>query len=198
MDIPEWGRLFTLFVIRGSVIGVEALTWSLPRWLRRDGGTLEDEVTRLYIEHRAPLQRYVQSMGLAAGDGEDVAQEVFLALFEHLRKGRPADHLRGWIFRVGHNLALKRRMGAGREVAIDAGLAAAVANPEEQVAWQRRQERLRAVVGALPERDRCCLTLRAEGLRYREIAAALGMSLGAVAASLSRSLGKLAAASRRG
>jgi RNA polymerase sigma-70 factor (ECF subfamily) len=55
--------------------------------------------------------------------------------------------------------------------------------------------RLLAVVRALPERDRQCLFLRAEGLRYREIAEALGMSLGAVAASLSRSLGKLASTS---
>jgi len=47
------------------------------------------------------------------------------------------------------------------------------------------------VVNALPEQDQSCLCMRAEGLRYREIAEALGISLGSVAASLARSLERL-------
>jgi len=35
------------------------------------------------------------------------------------------------------------------------------------------------------------MKLRADGLRYREISQAMGMSLGSVAASLARSLAKL-------
>ena len=44
---------------------------------------------------------------------------------------------------------------------------------------------------ALPEQDRTCLALRAEGLRYREIARILGISLGSVADSLAQSFAKL-------
>ena len=58
-------------------------------------------------------------------------------------------------------------------------------------AAKQRQSRLRSVVAALSEQDRCCLHLRAEGLRYREIAEVLGISLGSVAASLGRSLERL-------
>jgi RNA polymerase sigma-70 factor (ECF subfamily) len=39
--------------------------------------------------------------------------------------------------------------------------------------------------------------LRAEGLRYREIAGALAMSLGAVSMSLARSLARIARAAER-
>jgi RNA polymerase sigma-70 factor (ECF subfamily) len=46
-------------------------------------------------------------------------------------------------------------------------------------------------VGALEERDRQWLFLRAEGLRYREIAKVLDISLGAVALYLERSLARL-------
>jgi RNA polymerase sigma-70 factor (ECF subfamily) len=53
------------------------------------------------------------------------------------------------------------------------------------------------VVQALPEQDRRCLFLRAEGLRYREIAAILDMSLGAVSLSLGRSLARIARAAER-
>ena len=55
--------------------------------------------------------------------------------------------------------------------------------------WQR----VRAVLKALPERDRRCVYLRAEGRRYREIANVLGMSLGGVAKSLTRAIARLSA-----
>jgi len=64
-------------------------------------------------------------------------------------------------------------------------------NPEERWAIRRRQQRLLAVIHALPEQDRRCFYLRAEGLRYREITGVLGMSLGAVALSLERSFARL-------
>ena len=45
----------------------------------------------------------------------------------------------------------------------------------------------------LPEQDRRCLYLRAEGLRYREISTILDMSLGSVSLSLERSLARMLA-----
>ena len=65
------------------------------------------------------------------------------------------------------------------------------------MANRQTRERLLAVVEALPEQDRRCLFLRAEGLRYREIAEILDMSLGAVSLSLSRSLGRIARSAER-
>jgi len=53
------------------------------------------------------------------------------------------------------------------------------------------------VVAALGEQDRSCLALRAEGLRYREIAKILEISLGAVSISLARSLARIARAVER-
>ncbi len=166
----------------------------------RQRSALETEVSALFAELREPLLRYLHTLGLSFEDGEDIAQEVFLSLFHHLREGKPRDHLRGWIFRVGHNLALKRRWQNARLPESVAGRVAELIcvdpgpNPEEHAAASQSMRRLDAVVQALPEQDRCCLFLRAEGLRYREIAAALEMSLGGVAASLNRSLAKMACA----
>lgn len=153
--------------------------------------TVEEEVTDLFEQLRDPLLRYLLSAGLSAADGEEVTQEVFLALFRHLKEGKPRDNLRGWVFRVGHNLAMKvrRRKGTGTtpvEGGVDGG-----PDPEQQAQRTQLQRRLWAVICALPKQDRACLELRAERLRYREIAEILGMSLGAVALSLERSLGKL-------
>jgi RNA polymerase sigma-70 factor (ECF subfamily) len=43
----------------------------------------------------------------------------------------------------------------------------------------------------LPETERCCLYLRAEGLRYRQIAEVLEISLGGVSEMLGRTLARL-------
>ena len=68
------------------------------------------------------------------------------------------------------------------------------ATPEEMFERAHSEERIQAVIQALPEQDRRCLYLRAEGLRYREIAETLGVSLGSVANSLERAIGKLSRA----
>jgi RNA polymerase sigma-70 factor (ECF subfamily) len=70
-------------------------------------------------------------------------------------------------------------------------------NPEEQASFSQRQTRLLAVLRALPAQDQHCLRLRAEGLRYREIAEVLGRSLGSISASLARSLARLGRADGR-
>jgi RNA polymerase sigma-70 factor, ECF subfamily len=165
---------------------------------------LENEIISLFDEFRSRLLRYALSFGLSVHDGEEIIQDVFLSLYRHLQLGRSRKNLRGWLFRVVHNLALKHRLAAHkkREAIQPHGNLAVkqrdlAPNPEEQLAASQRYHRLRAVLHALPERDQCCLHLRAEGLRYREIADVLGMSLGAVSISLTRSLARLERADER-
>jgi RNA polymerase sigma-70 factor (ECF subfamily) len=54
-----------------------------------------------------------------------------------------------------------------------------------------------SVLSALSQRERQCLHLRHDGLRYREIAKVLGISLGAVAKSVARAIGRLERADQR-
>jgi len=161
----------------------------------------EEEISLLFDAWRNGLLRYLLSSGLSLEDGEEVVQEIFFALFQHLVDRKPRTHLRGWVFRVAHNLGLKRRIAANKrmEISLDseAGVHADSAlDPEQQAAAAQRQTRLESLVRALPEQDRCCLALRAEGLRYREIGEILGVSLGSVAASLARSLRRIARADK--
>ena len=158
----------------------------------------ECETIGLFDEYRDRLLRYVVSIGLSVHDGEDVVQEVFLSLFRHLKMGRSRDNLRGWVFRVAHNLALKKRNGNQKRLAsigVEQSIALAGAdsgtNPETQFENNERRRRLLAVMQALAEQDRWCLYLRAEGLRYREIAAVVGISLGSVSNSLAKSMERL-------
>jgi RNA polymerase sigma-70 factor (ECF subfamily) len=165
---------------------------------------IEREVMDLFEQFRNPLLRYAFSFGIPVHDAEEIVQEVFLSLFRHLQAGKSRRNLRGWVFRVAHNLALKQRYSNQRscdKTAPDGTIAEdppdPAPNPEEHLSSSQRRRRLLAVVEALPEADQGCLRLRAEGLRYREIASALGMSLGAVSISLTRSLARLTRADGR-
>jgi RNA polymerase sigma-70 factor (ECF subfamily) len=185
-----------------SVIDLSLLSAVDDRCIRP--ATIEQDVMVLFDRCAPPLLRYVSSFGLRNEEAEDVVQEVFLSLFRHLRLGRSRSHLRGWLFRVAHNLALRQRTTLQRRQAnrswddtAAAGRADPSPDPEARLAQAERRQRLTSVLQALPERDRQCIVLRAEGLRYREIAAALGMSLGSVAKSLTRSITRLVNANER-
>jgi RNA polymerase sigma-70 factor (ECF subfamily) len=166
--------------------------------------SLAEEVVSLFDQLRDRLLRYTISFGLPVQDGEDIVQEVFLALFQHLQRGRSRRNLRAWTFRVAHNLALKRRSQvriavqrvADEEVPLADLVQDANPSPLDQVVNGQKRQRVLAALGALPEQDRRCLVLRAEGLRYREIAEVLDISLGAVSLSLGRSLTRLARAAQ--
>ena len=64
--------------------------------------TTERELIGLFDELRTPLLRYLLSFPLTLHDSEDVIQDAFLSLFQHLRRGRSIHSLRGWLFRAVH------------------------------------------------------------------------------------------------
>jgi RNA polymerase sigma-70 factor (ECF subfamily) len=186
-----------------SRVTTEAVWPSLHADLGNRSERLEEDLVALFDQFREPLLRYLSTFGPPIHDNEEIVQEAFLSLFRHLQDGKSRANLRGWLFRVAHNLALKHRLRARRaqdaraegdaqDLAVDPG-----PSPEDLVASHQVRRRLLKVVEALPQQDRRCLALRAEGLRYREIAAVLNVSLGAVSLSLTRSLARIARCAAR-
>jgi len=183
-----------------------ALELPLPAVLPGRAATLQAaqrDVLGFYDQHAPALLRYARSFGLAEEAAEDVVQDAFVALFRHVVLDRPRHNLTGWLFRVTRNLSLKHRRRSAAPTAdlftdlLLERLVDPAATPEEQMAFDQRAQRLRAVASALSPRDRQCVYLRSEGLSYREIAGALGLSLGGVAKVLTRALARLSAADRR-
>src|ERR1700722_6145268 len=101
------------------------------------------------------------ALGLQAHDGEEIIQETFLLLFQHLQNEKPRQNLPGWIFRVARNLALKQRAANQRRMVRTIEFEDSAIeqhsdreeNPEEQLQSKQRQQRLLAIVGALAEKD---------------------------------------------
>ena len=144
---------------------------------------------------RAPLLRYVLSLRISPAHSEEIIQDVFLRLFEHLKAGKPETNLRGWLFRVAHNLAVRDRLSRSNQSAENSifDLLAESSqdpspNPEQRLILGERQARLLESLRTLSDVEQQCLSLRAEGLRYREIATVLNIGVTTVADCLRRSI----------
>ena len=153
------------------------------------------EVNSLYRELRQPLLRYLVCLGLSRDEAQDVVQDAFLSLHRHLSAGGPQDNIRGWLFRVAHNQARNRQGSYHRRFAepLDAHFVPLLdeTTPERMVLEKEKFHRLEKAIAALTDSERECLLLRAAGLRYREIAAALDMATSTVGDTVERAIRKI-------
>jgi len=171
----------------------------LGAFLREEHGGLRQRsiIVDLYDELRPSLYGYLICLGLAPHEADDVIQEAFLGLFEHLEAGRKEDNLRGWVFRVAHNLSRNLQKQGRRLVSNtqDDGFLLeqtdTALNPEDGYLWKEHLQRLDKAIAQLTEQQRQCLHLRAEGLRYREIADVLGVGTSRVPQLLQRAVVRL-------
>jgi RNA polymerase sigma-70 factor (ECF subfamily) len=154
------------------------------------------EVTALYRELRKPLLRYLVCLGLTSDEAQDVVQDAFLSLQQHLASGGDQENIRGWVFRVAHNLARNRQTRYHRRFGetLDGGkdFPAQDATPEQVVFEKEKLRRFAAAIQLLTKSERECLLLRAGGLRYREIGEVLGIATSTVGDTVERAVKKLA------
>jgi RNA polymerase sigma-70 factor, ECF subfamily len=122
-----------------------------------------------------------------------VTQEAFLRLFSALRAGQQVRDTRAWVFSVAHNLALDHCRRAKPFEQLRSEDTARVAPVGPTQALRREQStRLRAAMRRLSPQERDCLELRAEGLRYRDIADLLKIRISSVESYLARAMKKIA------
>lgn len=161
--------------------------------------SLHDAVFRAYEAERLTVYRYLASLGLEPEAAQDLTQEVFLKLYVALRQGEDVRVLRAWLFSVASNLFLNVRRSEATYPRVRGEEAARVLDsiPDPRQSTDEaliRRQRLLAVahaMDALSAQQRVCLRLRAEGLRYREIADVLGVSVGTVSEFIRRALARL-------
>ena len=162
-------------------------------WPQRDQQHQQDrqqQIVALYQALRSSLYAYLSTLGLTADEAEDVIQESFLRLMPlrtgELRTGEMREeNLRGWLFRVAHNIAMDVHRSSWRGMQeMDESEGRSVSdlivdpapNPEQAYLHKEYRQRVYATLGELTEQQRNCILFRAEGLRYREIGSALDIS----------------------
>lgn len=153
-------------------------------------------VIELYDASRSSLHAYLCCLGVSSDQAEDIIQETFLRLVRHLFEHGTGDCLRGWVFRVAHNLSMdlhrsQRRWfysSTNEQRTFVRERVDPAPNPEQNVILRERSKQLGNAVAQLTPKQRRCMLLRAEGLRYREIAAALGISVQRVSELVQRAI----------
>ena len=133
-------------------------------------------------------------------EAEDISQEVFLRGFEHFNDLRDNPRAPGWLKTVAINLSLNHLsryrsrwkffsdfFHAGKSVEEAEIEFAAPDNVEEDLARSEQRRLIEQALRQLPAAQRVPLTLyHLEGLKYEEIAARLGASLGKVKTDILR------------
>lgn len=127
-------------------------------------------------------------------EAEDMAQEVFLRLWQQAGEWRPGGaRLSTWLHRVAVNLCLDR-LRRRREVALDAAGDPASDAPHPGTALQRQAvaDRIQEALALLPERQRSAVVLcHFQELGNVEAAAVMEIGVEALESLLSRGRRKL-------
>ncbi|MBU2551031.1 MAG: sigma-70 family RNA polymerase sigma factor [Proteobacteria bacterium] len=147
----------------------------------------EGAFRELLDRHQPALYRFARRFLQDAVEAEDVAQEVFLRLYRSAHRYRPRAALRAYLFRIARNLCvdhLRKQRPGSMESAPEA---VTRETPLTRLESAQAMNRLLQAVADLPENQRAALLMRHDqGLRYREIAEAMEISVAAVESLLVR------------
>jgi RNA polymerase sigma factor (sigma-70 family) len=154
-----------------------------------DGG-----FSSIYQEHFPLVFRFGFRL---LGDSEqalDLSQEVFLKLFATLN-GKPAIlDIRSWLYRTTANLSydwLRRKRRYSKLLRSDLKVHNTHRDVETEFITSENCRAVKASLDRLVLRDRLLLTLYAEGLRYKEIAKAMGLRESSVGKLIARAVRRL-------
>jgi RNA polymerase sigma-70 factor (ECF subfamily) len=162
-------------------------TLEFPSRAERSEGDPAAEVLALFQEHGAAIYRFCRVTIGPADEAEDVVQETFLKLLQHLRRGGDRSNLRAWLFTVAGNGCRDRIRWRIRLLPWQAELDTRAVQPDDDA---RDVRRARAAMQQLSPRDRLLLSLRAEGLSYREIAFAARIREASIGRLLARAVAR--------
>jgi len=148
----------------------------------------------------APVRAFLIHMLSSVEDAEDLTQDTFVQVFRKADRYRPAGLFKSWLFRIAGNLArsrLRRRriLGWVRFESAEHDLPSPLGAPDRDLERKEDAVRVRAAIALLPGRQKEALVLhRFQGLKYKEVAVAMGVTVPAVESLIQRSLAFLRAA----
>jgi RNA polymerase sigma-70 factor (ECF subfamily) len=171
------------------ITGAAGIALNIPVQTVANEINARGETLELFEAHGASLFRFARLMLRTPQDAEDVVQTAFVRLLDHLARGGGRSNLKAWLFSVTANLCRDELRARRRWL---------VLRPEHdrlltaQPVLESRDplELFLAVVRTLTPRDRLLLALKAQGLSYREIAAAAGIRESSIGRLLARALAR--------
>jgi RNA polymerase sigma-70 factor (ECF subfamily) len=153
-----------------------------------------EDLLQRYVQ---PLRRLAWSYARDGAEGDDLLQEIALALWTALPRFRGESSERTWVYRVAHNTGISyiaghRRRTAREWAVVPSREPASGSNPEVEAIDREQQRRLWNAIRDLELQDRQVVVLYLEGMTAAEIEAVTGLSSGSIATRLTRIRQRLA------
>lgn len=145
-------------------------------------GSYSSEFEALFVEHWPHVYRLLFRLVGDPAEAEDLALETFFRLYQRHPSPQKEFNLGGWLHRVATNLGLHsiRSFKRRERYELAAGKGALEELPENrpaEILAQEEERRLaRLALAKMKKRRAHLLILRYSGLKYKEIAEALGLS----------------------
>jgi len=178
-------------------VATMAIDSDLELMLRVQNGDAES-FELLLNRYRLPLVSYFVRMVRDRALAEDLAQEVFLRVYQARQRYQPEARFTTWLYRIATNLALNALRDRksddapaleedGEGVPRVARIADSRPTAEEQLMLSDRERLIREAIESLPEKQRAAVILhKYQEVDYRQIAKILEVSESAVKSLLFR------------
>ena len=168
----------------------------LARRLKQGDMAAGEELVRRYYQ---PLMRYLQRLSGSDQLAEELHQQTWLSVLEHIGKFQMSSTgggFKAWLFRIATNKANDLWRSRGRERVVKEGLRMApvetAAPAEHRLDNAEQEHRLRAAIEQLPENQRQVLLLRYYSqMKFVEIAELLGCPLNTALGRMHKAMLKL-------
>lgn len=148
--------------------------------------------------YHAALFGYLTRLSGSSGSGEELVQQTWLSAFEHIEQFRPTETggLKAWLYRIASNKAHDHWRSRGRERTAMNGLRLVTDGqaPDASEPTDRAEmsEKLLRAIDQLPPPQREVVLLRYfGGLRFNEIADAVGCPLNTALGRMHKAMIKL-------
>src|SRR2546421_5750079 len=161
----------------------------VERYFSGDTAAFDEIMIRYERQIYRVCYRFVENRD----DALDLAQDVFVKVFEHLPTFRRESTLKTWLYRIAINHCLNHVKKHSQEfVEVTEYTGSIRPTAQAQLEDREQREHFRRMVKRLPPRQKAILELRInEQLSYEEIARISGRSVSTIKASVFFALEKL-------
>ncbi|SET50928.1 RNA polymerase sigma factor [Hymenobacter actinosclerus] len=164
----------------------------------RDPTTRNVAFNQLVRKYQRPVYWHVRKMVVSHDDADDLTQDVFVKVWNHLDGFRQDASLYTWIYRIATNECLswlksKRRKFLLPLTDVTAELSAQL-EADESLAGDEIELKLQKAILTLPDKQRLVFNLRYyDEMPYEQMAEVTGTSVGALKASYHHAVKKVEA-----
>ncbi len=160
--------------------------------------TQNESFQKLLFEYQKPLYNHIRNIVLNHDDADDVLQNTFIKVFQHLKNFKGESKLFSWMYRIATNEALTflNQKAKKNGISSEALQNKTIDNLKSDSYFDgdALQIKLQKAIAALPEKQQLVFKMKYfEELKYEDISEILGTSVGALKASYHHAVKKIEA-----